>query len=220
MFLPKNDEKTRFDLTDIQKYDSNIDVSNEWSEVITGNDLDNTISAKQGNDVVYGLEGNDKLYGGNGSDILVGGKGNDELYGGNGSDVLHGGEGDDLLYGYYSSSNGIEISNTHNDTLYGGSGNDILAGGIGRDTYIFTTGDGVDTIREVNDAKANLLKFYGGYEKEDFDFSQESDNLIISVDTNDDTVLENKITIENYFREDYSISISINDGEGFQPDIN
>jgi len=46
-----------------------------------------------------------------------------------------GGAGDDKLYGY----NG-------NDTLIGGTGNDRLIGGKGADTYIYTAGDGSDTI--------------------------------------------------------------------------
>lgn len=36
-----------------------------------------------------------------------------------------------------------------NDTLAGGQGNDTLNGGSGRDTYVYTRGDGHDTINEV-----------------------------------------------------------------------
>lgn len=61
----------------------------------------------------------------------------DHLYGGAGSDILDGGKGNDYLEG-----------GRDNDTLKGGIGNDILKGGDGLDTYVFTSGDGWDTITD------------------------------------------------------------------------
>ena len=53
----------------------------------------------------------------------------DNLYGLDGNDVLNGGDG--------------------NDMLVGGAGNDALNGGIGSDTYVWTKGDGNDTIGDT-----------------------------------------------------------------------
>ena len=66
---------------------------------------------------------------------ITGGKGKDKLYGGEGDDSLIGGKGKDSLWG-----------GAGNDTLAGGKGNDLLYGDAGTDTFIFTAGDGVDTV--------------------------------------------------------------------------
>jgi Ca2+-binding RTX toxin-like protein len=66
------------------------------------------------------------LQGGDGTDTLSGLEGTDRLNGGAGNDALHGGEGDDLLSG--------------------GSGDDIAVGGEGNDTFVFTLGEGADTL--------------------------------------------------------------------------
>ena len=66
---------------------------------------------------------------------ITGGKGKDKLYGGAGNDSLVGGKGKDSLWG-----------GAGNDTLAGGKGNDILYGDAGTDTFIFTAGDGIDTV--------------------------------------------------------------------------
>jgi hypothetical protein len=70
-----------------------------------------------------------------GHDILVGSAGDDTTYGGAGWDFIDGGTGWDHLYG-----------EDGNDILRGGRGNDELQGGLGNDTYVFTRGDGADTV--------------------------------------------------------------------------
>ncbi|RFC39108.1 MAG: Ca2+-binding protein, RTX toxin-related [Candidatus Nitrotoga sp. LAW] len=57
------------------------------------------------------------------------------MLGGNGSDALVGGTKADLLVG-----------NKGDDLLQGGKGNDILLGGKDNDSYVYTSGDGFDTI--------------------------------------------------------------------------
>ncbi len=57
--------------------------------------------------------------------------------GGSGNDRLTGNETDNLLFG-----------NAGSDTLRGGGGNDILRGGEGGDTYVWSLGDGRDTVFE------------------------------------------------------------------------
>ena len=86
---------------------------------ITGNSLNNSI---------YGSTKNDSIYGGSGADSINGGSGNDKLFGQAGNDTMLGGAGA--------------------DTLEGGKGNDVLTGGAGKDVYIYTLGDGNDTITD------------------------------------------------------------------------
>ena len=93
------------------------------------------------NPVLHGTDGADSLKGQSsllpwGSEIHGHG-GNDTLYGSNKADLLFGDDGDDDILGYDGS-----------DTLFGGRGNDQLNGGAGSDTYIFTKGDGQDTVIE------------------------------------------------------------------------
>ena len=105
--------------------------------IIATNSVD-TIDAGDGNDVVFGKAGADTIEGGAGNDFLQGddepdyssdGRGSaDHLYGGSGNDVLHGAGG--------------------SDTLSGGTGDDLLYGGGENDTYLFSRGDGVDTIED------------------------------------------------------------------------
>ncbi len=89
------------------------------------------------NDTFFGTDQVDHLYGGAGMDRLDGGKGNDYVEGNSGSDILTGGEGADALLG-----------GAGDDILEGGKGSDSLNGGLGNDTYIFTSGDGWDTLED------------------------------------------------------------------------
>ncbi len=52
-------------------------------------------------------------------------------------DALNGGAGDDALH-----------TGSGNDSLTGGRGNDLLDGDVGQDTYLFSRGDGTDTVYE------------------------------------------------------------------------
>ncbi|MGL5631100.1 MAG: calcium-binding protein, partial [Azovibrio sp.] len=83
---------------------------------------------------------------GNGS-LLFGKSGNDILDGATGNDILDGGAGNDTLFG-----------NAGNDMLIGGTGNDTLSGGIGDDTYIYSRGDGADTITDDIRTGTNILQ--------------------------------------------------------------
>ena len=81
-----------------------------------------------GDDIVYAEEGDDTIYGGEGDDRLFGGEGSDTIDGGAGDDAIEGNEGD--------------------DTLTGGTGDDSLTGGSGADTFVYSSGDGKDTITD------------------------------------------------------------------------
>ncbi|MCP5088722.1 MAG: calcium-binding protein, partial [Rhodobacteraceae bacterium] len=91
-----------------------------------------------------------ELKGAKGSDQIAGKKGDDRLLGGSGKDELIGGDGDDYLHGGKA-----------NDFLKGGRGLDILVGGSGKDTFHFSRGDGLDTIRDF-DAGVDQIKIGDG----------------------------------------------------------
>jgi Ca2+-binding RTX toxin-like protein len=67
------------------------------------------------------------------------GKGNDVLMGNDAANVLDGSAGNDDLKGGFGT-----------DTLTGGIGNDTLVGDADFDTYIYNTGDGFDTIEDLD----------------------------------------------------------------------
>ncbi|WP_091753513.1 calcium-binding protein [Methylobacterium sp. ap11] len=94
-----------------------------------------------GDDVTAGSAGADRIDGGAGNDVLDGLEGDDALAGGDGDDVLRGGRGA--------------------DRLAGGRGRDTLVGGAGADLYLFTAGDGADTIDERGDGAFDTLRIAG-----------------------------------------------------------
>lgn len=115
-----------------------IDTSSDnWSNTIVGSLEGDALSGGYGGDGLYGDAGNDTLDGGDGNDLLQGELGNDALDGGAGNDGLSGGRGADLLDG-----------GEGNDVLEGGRDSDTLTGGEGSDLYVFTEGDGNDTITD------------------------------------------------------------------------
>lgn len=91
--------------------------------------------ATENHDQIHGHSSNDQIRGGDGDDMLWGNEGNDTIHGDNGNDSLYGGEG--------------------NDELIGGRGDDKLEGLDGNDTFVFSKGDGKDTLYVSSE--------YGGY---------------------------------------------------------
>lgn len=153
------------------------------NDYLDGEAGDDFLWGDGGDDILYGSEGNDYLEGDNvpldaqdhgddyldggaGDDILVGDGGNDTLFGGDGSDSLEGDRedialayhGDDYLDG--EAGNDTLYGEGGNDTLIGGTGNDYLAGGVGDDIYVFSIGDGNDTIEE--EAGQDQIQFGDG----------------------------------------------------------
>lgn len=95
-------------------------------------------------DALSGGNKNDHLYGMSGDDTISGNKGADHIEGGAGDDTLAGGEGNDTLLG-----------GSDDDTLIGGYGTDNMQGGSGHDTYMYSKGDGFDTIID-SDGKGEI----------------------------------------------------------------
>lgn len=129
-------------------------------EVINGNRRGNRLDGTNADSEINGKGGKDKLYGNGGDDTLNGGNGNDKLFGGKGDDVLNGGAGKDVLRG--------------------NKGDDTLDGGAGADKFIFSRGDGSDTIENFNAAADTIIIKRGASDFSDLDISQSGSDVEIS----------------------------------------
>lgn len=97
-----------------------------------------------GSDIVRNFE---NVRGGRFADVITGNSGANVLEGNGGADVLNGGGGD--------------------DTLWGDAGTDTLTGGTGHDIFVFSKGDGVDTITDFTaGGSIDQLRIHGysGYQ--------------------------------------------------------
>ena len=131
-----------------------------------GGDEDDFINAGDGNDVIFGRSGwdvlsgeggNDNIFGGSGNDIIDGGDGNDRIFAGRGDDDVEGGAGKDRIYTWSGDDNvsggaGNDwiSAGSGNDMISGGEGYDALHGGLGNDIFVFASGDGTDTIQDLD----------------------------------------------------------------------
>ena len=127
--------------------DNIITITDSSHALVSGGDGNDRIRGGLGNDTINGDSGNDIIFGYDGNDRLNGGMGNDSIHGGNGNDTLWGESGNDRLNG-----------GDGNDVLFGGQGTDYLVGGKGADTYVFSLGEGKDTIVD-NVGEHNALQF-------------------------------------------------------------
>lgn len=127
--------------------DNIITITDSSHALVSGGDGNDRIRGGLGNDTINGDSGDDVIFGYDGDDRLNGGMGNDSVHGGNGNDTLWGESGDDRLNG-----------GDGDDVLFGGQGTDYLVGGKGADTYVFSLGEGKDTIVN-NVGEHNALQF-------------------------------------------------------------
>lgn len=127
--------------------DNIITITDSSHALISGGDGNDRIRGGLGHDTINGDSGDDVIFGYDGDDRLNGGMGNDSVHGGNGNDTLWGESGDDRLNG-----------GDGDDVLFGGQGTDYLVGGKGADTYVFSLGEGKDTIVD-NVGEHNALQF-------------------------------------------------------------
>ncbi len=123
-----------------------------------------------------GGDGDDSITGSAGADRLEGGAGDDDLVGLDGDDVLLGGAGRDRLGGGSGA-----------DRLQGGPGDDTLSGGTGADTYVFTAGDGADTIDDRGDDAAGTLRI-AGYALDRIRFGGRGRDLVIRFSDSTDRI--------------------------------
>ena len=127
--------------------DNIITITDSSHALVSGGDGNDRIRGGLGNDTINGDSGDDVIFGYDGDDRLNGGMGNDSVHGGNGNDTLWGESVDDRLNG-----------GDGDDVLFGGQGTDYLVGGKGADTYVFSLGEGKDTIVD-NVGEHNALQF-------------------------------------------------------------
>ena len=168
-------------------------------ENLVGSDYDDTLRGNSEVNIIDGGQGVDTLYGGGGGDTLTGGAGDDTLYGGGDDDRLTGGTGNDYLYGHKGDDTlegGIGA-----DTLEGGTGDDTLRGGADADTYVFSVGDGADTLYDVTRDTMTLQFDGSSYALTDFNsdnINKVDNDLVITIDKTDDSITD-KITIKDAF---------------------
>ena len=106
---------------------------------------------------IFAGAGDDTIVGTNSHDVIYGGDGDDTINGYSGDDIIYGGAGDDTLIADNGGSNyGYTV-------LVGGEGDDTLKGSRRQGKYIYTYGDGHDTIIDPGNVgtKADKLEFKG-----------------------------------------------------------
>ena len=182
----------------------------------TGNDsLDGSSRGEaymtgEGNDTIYSRQGDDVIYAGNGNDNIDACEGNDYIDAGAGYNTIFGGAGDDHVYnnviGSYSTYHG-EAGNDTIETLFGydtyegGTGNDVVfANQSGSNVYIFSAGDGQDTITDLAynpDIYTDTIKFGAGIAQRNVCFTQSSNDMLITFENSTDS-----ITIKDWFVSD------------------
>ncbi|MFC6921392.1 calcium-binding protein [Microbulbifer taiwanensis] len=154
--------------------------------------------------VLIPTEGADEIWGYDATDDqLTGLAGNDFIEGQAGNDTIDAGDGEDRIYG-----------GDGNDFLSGGKGNDTLYGEQGSDTYIFSLGDGIDTILDRNQSGAdiNTLQFGPDITSDDLWVRRSGDDLVLYHQN-----MQDRVTVQRYFEEDglgeYALShIRFDDG--------
>jgi Ca2+-binding RTX toxin-like protein len=123
------------------------------------------------------------------------------MLGGNFGDALTGGDGADMLVG-----------NIGNDTLTGGKGNDILLGGLSHDTYVFATGDGLDTIVDQGGRGTivyDSARLSGGQQYGDARVYKSVDKQHLYTRINDHTlVINGQIVVQDFTLGDLSLSFT------------
>lgn len=183
---------------------------NDLDNLITGNAADNSLLGLGGNDTLIGGDGNDALFGSEGADTLIGGAGNDYYAIDDAGDVIveNLNEGDDFVRSTVSWTLGANLErlavdgdtdltvtgnalanglwgNLGNNVLTGGLGNDYLYGDAGNDVYVFSRGDGQDSIDDDDMADGNdTLRFTAGIVDTDVAAFQSGNNLFFRVNNN------------------------------------
>ena len=103
---------------------------------------------------------------------------NDNISASDSDDVINGNEGNDVINANYG-----------NDVIRGGAGDDVITGGFGNDTYLFTRGDGNDTILESDTAEGgDILRFTDDISFADVQLSLDRKDLVFTLKDTGETV--------------------------------
>lgn len=205
----KETDKTFEELSDTITVKGWNTISNRVENALFSDGTNVTIESLQTSSA-----GNDLLmYGDNGVTIDLGG-GDDTLFSGSGKDTISGGAGNDIIQ-----------TGEGNDTLNGGTGVDTLQGGRGDDLYLYTLGDGKDTIIDAysygyngsnqSNAGNDTLTFGANIALEDLIARVVGDDLIIGIKegTKSFDELGDVITIKNWVNINNRVeTIAFNDG--------
>ena len=154
-----------------------------------GDTGDGTFTTLGGDDIVFSEEGDDTIYGGEGDDWLVGGEGADTIEGGADDDRIYGGEGA--------------------DTITGGTGDDTLTGGAGEDIFVFSSGDGNDTVTDFENGTDTIdlsaITAITGFS--DLTITQEGDDTKIDLGENVGEIILEDFTSTNLDATDFDFSM-------------
>jgi Ca2+-binding RTX toxin-like protein len=120
------------------------------------------------------------------------------------SPVIRGTDGDDSLTGYAG----------QNNILIGGTGNDLLTGNNGHDIYVWTLGDGNDTIDDYSYNKrygndTGVLSVGAEVDPTLIELTRNTDNLVCEF-----TQTGELVTFQNWYSADYYQLTSINFANG------
>lgn len=160
---------------------------------VDNNDSLGVLGTSGDGDVINGFAGNDTILAGAGDDIVFGGADADVIDGGSGNDTLDGGTGD--------------------DKLEGGTGNDLLTGGDDDDLFVYTAGDGTDTITEFNFGNTGTLNDGDITNNDRIDLSSFYDDIWeLTADFNDDGILNQSNSTLLGGTVDYSNNASFGSG--------
>ena len=169
---------------------------NEINKFIFSDGTELTVSEAKSLTTTYGTNSNDiltgsvlseKIYGYEGNDSINSSDGNDTVYGGAGDDYIENSKGNDVLYG--ESGNDTIVNNGQNSTIIGGLGNDSIQGGLYSDVYMFSLGDGSDTISDTRGT--DTLQFGVGISIDNIVFTglTQGDDLLITFKNSNDSIL-------------------------------
>ena len=168
--------------------DSLLRLASEESDYLIGSEFA---------DEINGMGGDDYIRGNGGNDTLSGDDGEDDIFGGSNDDILNGGAGVDRLFG-----------NDGDDTLSGGIGVDYLVGGAGSDSYLFTFGDGADTISNNDLDSRDVLRFGEHITPDHIFLLRERNDLVVGVSETQRIQDAELITVNSFYSgERYQIDI-------------
>ncbi|MBB3995807.1 hypothetical protein GGR95_003471 [Sulfitobacter undariae] len=161
--------------------------------VVEGTDAGETIDASFVDEDGDRVDNNDNLDETN-DDEIAAGAGNDYVLAGEGNDTVRGDEGNDTLLGQAG-----------DDVLSGGAGDDRLLGGDGDDVFVYSAGDGNDTIADFNVGNSGNLGDENTTNNDFIDLSGFYDNLSeLRADYDDDGVLNQSTGTANGGTVDFS----------------
>jgi Ca2+-binding RTX toxin-like protein len=128
---------------------------------------------------------------------IEGTSGNDQIN--STKSIINAYEGDDVVSAYgtinLGAGNDSFSSNGSNNIIDSGTGNDSLSGSSGNDTYLFSLGDGIDTIYESSSNNlgehTDIIRFRSPITAQDIETIKSNDDLILKYSDSDQVIIKN-----------------------------